>query len=148
MKKEKSKGGRPTKYRKEFCETAIECGKQGMGKAEIAAELGICRDTIRIWAKENKEFSASIKRAYLEALAWWERKGREATFGQVHNFQSTSYIFQMKNRFRDEWRDSHEVKNTSRTELVISQETQDLIINASSAAQDVEAPESFKQNEA
>ncbi|MEJ6568572.1 MAG: hypothetical protein QNL80_06870 [Akkermansiaceae bacterium] len=79
--------------------------QEGKGKAEIACALGICRDTLHDWAKTKPEFSDAIKRAYEEALAWWEKRGREATFGEVKGFNATSYIFQMKNRFKDDWRD-------------------------------------------
>ena len=40
--------------------------------------------------------------------AWWERQGRLATFGHIEGFNATSYIFQMKNRFRADCRDRHD----------------------------------------
>ena len=49
-------GGRPTKYKPEFCEIAIECGKQGMGKAEIASKLGVVRETLWDWGNKKPEF--------------------------------------------------------------------------------------------
>ncbi len=88
--------------------------KEGMGKAEIASNLGVSRETLHEWTKSKPEFSDAIKRAYEEALAWWEREGRKATFGGIKGFNSTSYIFQMKNRFKDDWRDKidHNVEFT------------------------------------
>jgi len=106
---EKRKVGRPTKYTPEMCDTVIECGKRGMGKCEMAVELDIAYDTFDRWQNENKEFSDAVKAAMRQCQAWWERKGREATFGEVDNFNATSYIFQMKNRFRADWNDT--VKN-------------------------------------
>jgi len=60
---------------------------------------------------------------------WWESKGREATFGGVPNFNATSFIFNMKNRFPADWRDKqdHEltgaqggpIKTDSRFEIVL-----------------------------
>lgn len=107
-------GGRPTKYRKEFCEIVVACGKEGKGLAEIASELGVVRDTVYRWTKQHAEFSDAIKRAYEAGLAWWEQKGRDATFGKIPGFNATSYIFQMKNRFKDDWRDKidHDVEFT------------------------------------
>ena len=106
--------GRPTKYKTEFCQSVIELAKEGKGKAELACALGISRETMNEWTKSKPEFSDAIKKAYEEALAWWERKGREATFGGIPGFQSTAYIFQMKNRFKDDWRDKidHDVEFT------------------------------------
>jgi len=117
-------GGRPTKYKPEFCEIAIECGKQGMGKAEIASKLGVVRETLWDWGNKKPEFSNALKRAYEEGLSWWERKGREATFGGVEGFNSTSYIFQMKNRFKEDWRDKHDhsVEVSGEIEIVIGGE--------------------------
>ena len=95
-----------------------------MGKAEIAAELGVTRDTLWRWGNEKEEFSDALKVAYEAGLAWWERKGREATFGGVEGFNATSYIFQMKNRFREDWKDKHDhqVDLTGSVEIVIGGE--------------------------
>lgn len=99
---------RPSKYDPAMCEVVIECGKQGMTVAEMAAELDICRDTFNEWRNEKKEFSDAVKRGLGFAQAWWEQRGRQHTFKQ-DGFNATSYIFQMKNRFRDEWSDRKEM---------------------------------------
>ena len=104
--------GRPTKYTPQMCEDLIEAGKQGMGKAEMAAHIGIHRDTLNDWGKNNPEFSAALKEAVSQSQAWWERKGREGATGEVDGFNSTAWIFNMKNRFREDWRDKHEVEAT------------------------------------
>lgn len=103
--------GRPTKYKPEFCETVIECGEQGMGRAEMARELGIDRATLADWVSSKPEFSRAVKEALDASQAWWERKGRSATFGGEDGFNATSFIFNMKNRFPEDWRDKHEVDN-------------------------------------
>lgn len=101
--------GRPTKYDPKMCETVIELGKEGMSKCEIGVNLDISHDTFCRWQKENADFSEAVKEAMRYSQAWWEAKGRQATFGGVDGFNATSYIFNMKNRFRDEWNDT--VKN-------------------------------------
>lgn len=109
----KGPGGRPSKYDPAMCARAIECGKEGMTLAEIAADLEIDRSTLAAWQEEKPEFSRAIKAAIDQAQAWWERQGRIATFGGVDGFNATSYIFQMKNRFRDDWADRKEVDHQS-----------------------------------
>jgi len=99
------KRGRKTKYRPQMCDTVIECGRRGMGLAEIAAELGVTRDTLWRWRGEHQDFSNAINAARDLALAWWEARGREGTFGEIPGYNSTSYIFQMCNRFRGDWSD-------------------------------------------
>jgi transposase len=101
--------GRPTKYLPEMCERVVEFGKLGMSKCEMEAELEIAHDTFNRWQKEIPEFSDAVRQAVRHSQAWWERKGREATFGGVDGYNATSYIFQMKNRFREDWNDT--VKN-------------------------------------
>lgn len=109
----KGPGGRPTKYRPEFCDTVIACGKEGMGLAEMAAELGIHYTTFLAWQDEKPEFSNAVKEARRQSQAWWERQGRLATFGGVDGFNATSYIFQMKNRFREDWADRREMDHSN-----------------------------------
>ena len=109
----KGPGGRPTKYRPEFCEQVIECGEQGMGLAEMASELDIHYSTFQAWQDEKPEFSEAVKEARRQSQAWWERQGRLATFGGVDGFNATSYIFQMKNRFREDWADRREMDHSN-----------------------------------
>jgi acyl CoA:acetate/3-ketoacid CoA transferase len=50
--KNKHPGGRPTSYRTEYCEKVIELGKEGYGKAEIAAGLDVERKTLDNWSND------------------------------------------------------------------------------------------------
>ena len=99
-------GGRPTKYDPAMCETVIECGKEGKTLAEMAAAIDVDRATLNDWRNQHPEFSSAVKRGLDLAQAWWESQGRVATFGGVDGYNATSYIFQMKNRFRDDWNDT------------------------------------------
>lgn len=103
--------GRPTKYRAEMCKEVVELGKEGASLHEIALQLDIHYDTLNEWRKEKPEFSEAIKKAQANAQGWWEQKGRLATIGQVDNFNATAFIFNMKNRFKEDWRDKQEVEN-------------------------------------
>jgi len=89
-----------------MCEMVIAMGEDGKTLAGMADALDVSRDTVNEWRKEYPEFSAAVKRALEKAQAWWEEQGRIATFGGTEGFNATSYIFQMKNRFRDEWNDT------------------------------------------
>jgi hypothetical protein len=105
--------GRPTKYKPEFCDIVIKCGREGMGKAEMAAQLEIAYSNFDIWQHEHPEFQDAVKEAVRQSQAWWERQGRLATFGSIPGFNATSYIFQMKNRFKEDWREKQDVDVTS-----------------------------------
>lgn len=104
--------GRPSKFTESMCDRVIELGKTGAGRAEMASDIGISRETWNDWLDKesprfNEAFSDAVKVALYESQAWWERKGREATFDSK-DFSATSYIFQMKNRFKDDWADRTE----------------------------------------
>lgn len=118
--------GRPTKYRPEMCETVIECGKQGMGKLETCLELDIDYTTFEAWQDKHPEFSKAVKAAQRHSQGWWERKGREATFGGVDGFNATSYIFNMKNRFKEDWRDKHELEHSGGLTVTLESDAENL----------------------
>lgn len=111
-------GGRPSKYKPEFADLVVKLGSEGKTLAEMAAGIGVDRSTLDDWVKQNPEFSRAVKAGLDAAQAWWEEKGRDATFGAYPGFNATSYIFQMKNRFKEDWRDKVEQETTGSTEVV------------------------------
>lgn len=98
--------GRPSKYDPSFCAIVIAAGEQGKTLAGMAEDLDIDRDTLNRWRDAHPEFCRAVKRGLQKAQAWWEDQGRVATFGGIDGFNATSYIFQMKNRFREDWNDT------------------------------------------
>jgi hypothetical protein len=107
----KSKGGRPSKYQPEFCQTIIELGKEGASKAEMALACDIHRDTFDEWTRTIPEFSDAAYKARMESQVFWERKGRNGC-ERGHGFNGQTYQFLMKNMFRDDYRDKQEVEHT------------------------------------
>ena len=107
-------GGRPTKYRQEMCNQAIEFMSKGFSKAETSAELGISRETFNQWEKSNAEFSDAIKEGENQSALWWSKMGMAGMTGKIPGFNATVWIFNMKNRHG--WADKTEnVNNTSIT---------------------------------
>lgn len=107
--------GRPTKYDQSFCARVIDLGAQGKSKAQIAADLCVTRETVDIWAKTHRDFSDAIKAAYDLSLAWWENAGQFNMTRQ--GFNATAFIFQMKNRFRDDYKDASVVEQIHRRDV-------------------------------
>lgn len=101
-----AKMGRPTKYRPEMCGKVVEMMKEGMAKVEVAARLGIDRDTIKEWRKTNEDFSAALKKGEELSEAWWLAKGRVNL--ENREFNSTLWYMNMKNRHG--WSDKVEKK--------------------------------------
>lgn len=102
--------GRPTDYKSEYCQKVIDFGKEGMSKAEMCLELDVARSTFDLWEKTHIEFSEAVSDAIEFSEGWWAKSGRKATFNS-EGFNATSYIFNMKNRFRNNWNDKTEVDN-------------------------------------
>lgn len=111
--KEKNKGGRPTKYQSDFPERALELFKVGASKAEICMRLEIGFDAFQYYQDDHPEFFEAVKKGVHISQGWWEMKGRQATMGGVEGFNATSFIFNMKNRFRKDWNDRKEVDHSS-----------------------------------
>lgn len=102
--------GRPTRYRAELCGLVIALGSEGKSAAQIAAGLGISRQCWYEWIEAHEAFGDAVKQAAFLAQAWWEDQGqRGITMGK--EFNAASWIFQMKNRFRDDYRDTQERKH-------------------------------------
>jgi transposase len=95
-------GGRPSKYKKEYCSRAIELLSEGKSVIQIAAELNVSRDTIYEWQKAHPEFSDSIKKGMAKSEAFWEHVLQGAASGLV-SANSAALIFLLKNRFQ--WKD-------------------------------------------
>lgn len=105
--------GRPSKYNPEFCDVVIAVGEQGDTIAAMAEACGVHKQTLHDWADAHPEFSTAVKRGLQKAQVWWEQKGKEMAVGDLDAGNPTTYIFNMKNRFKEDWRDKHEVDNIS-----------------------------------
>lgn len=113
---EVAKRGRPSEYDPEYCEFVIDMGREGKSKAQMAAGLGISRQCMNEWEKQHKDFGDAVKAAQDLALAWWETAGQMNMIRQ--GFNATAFIFQMKNRFRADYRDATEVTGKDGADLI------------------------------
>ena len=104
--KEKPAGyvfGRPSVYRDEFCERIIELGKLGYSQAQMAAALGVAKQTITDWAKSRSDFSDALTLARTFSQSWWE--GKAQTGLEDRNFNAGIWDKSVKSRFRDDYTD-------------------------------------------
>lgn len=103
--------GRPTKYKQEYCQRAIEYLKEGYSVTALAGHFGVARSTVFRWAEENPEFSDALKTGQALAAEWWENALRHVVLTGEGN--ASAAIFGVKNRSREEWRDKVEQDHTS-----------------------------------
>jgi transposase-like protein len=108
-------GGRPTKYKKQYCSRVIELFSEGKSIVQIAAELDVSRDTIYQWQKEHPEFSDTIKKGMAKSEAYWEHLLQGGAAGLV-TINSAALIFLLKNRFH--WKDRSEQEISGGLQLI------------------------------
>lgn len=94
-------GGRPSDYLPEFCERVIELGRMGKSKAQIAADLDVCRNTLDNWATVHPEFLNALTRARDFAQAWWEDKAQTGL--ETSGFNASLWSRSMAARFPDDY---------------------------------------------
>lgn len=98
--------GRPSDYDPIYCDRVIEWGKDGKSITWMAAEIGVCKDTVYEWIKVHPAFSDAIKRAKVFCQRWWEDAGQVGMTSD--KFNSAVWAKNMAARFRDEWTDRQE----------------------------------------
>ena len=103
--------GRPTKYDPKYCQEAINFMANGFSPKALAAHLKTDYTTIYEWAKVHPEFSHALKEAQAASALWWEQRLMENADSGKGN--ASSCIFGVKNRSQEQWKDRHEVDNTS-----------------------------------
>lgn len=61
------------KFKFEFCKEVVELGKQGKTVSQMAAHIGVSRQTLYNWCKESEPFAAALDLAKTYTLAHHEQ---------------------------------------------------------------------------
>lgn len=112
----KTKTGRPTLYKPEFCQMLIDHMAQGKSMKSFGPKIGVIEDTLYRWVKEIPQFSESYKIALSHNYSYWEDVGINQAEGKISG-SAAAYIFNMKNRFG--WTDKQESHNTTTINITI-----------------------------
>ena len=88
--------GRPTKYRKAYCQQIIDHMSEGYSIEAFAGKLGISKNTLYDWLKLHEDFADAKQVGTSASQLWWETAGRKGMFTPA--FSSSVWIFNMKNR--------------------------------------------------
>jgi hypothetical protein len=94
--------GRPTKFKREYCEMLITHMSAGFSFESFAGVINVNQDTLHEWAKKHKNFSESKEMAFSKCRLFWENIGIQVCLGRSQ-INASIWIFNMKNRFG--WRD-------------------------------------------
>ena len=113
MTEEKRPVGRPTLYDPALCDKVIELGKLGKSVEQIASILGFSLRTFYIWRDAHEEFLHAMEDAKQYEQYWWEEQMQLAATGENPDANATLFIFNMKNRFHQDWKDNRQLDHTS-----------------------------------
>ena len=107
----KKKTGRPTKFSEENQKIALAAYKYGATDAQVAEDIGVTITTIQNWKIAHPEFFDTLKTAKAIADAQVEQslfKRAKGYIGVDKEFPPdvTACIFWLKNRNKQEWRDT------------------------------------------
>lgn len=106
--KGKGPGGRPSKYKPEYCQLLIDHCAKGYSYDAFAGSVGVDVDTLYEWEKVHAEYSEAKKIAWSKSRHFWENIGLHGMTGKIPGFVSAVWIFNMKNRFK--WHDNVKIE--------------------------------------
>lgn len=112
--KEPSKGGRPSSYKEEYAEQALQLSRLGATDKEMAIFFDVAESTFNKWKLDYPKFSESLKEGKLLSDARVSTALYTRAIGYELNDKhyppdTTACIFWLKNRQPDKWRDKTEV---------------------------------------
>lgn len=106
--------GRPTVYKPEFCQLAIDIMKKGGAKCEVAAAMYVSEDTFYKWVKKYPDFSEAVSIGQSLSEAYWTKLGRDNVITKFKgdSLNAGVYGLHMKNRFNwsDKNKTTHELE--------------------------------------
>jgi transposase-like protein len=135
---EKRPVGRPRiEFKPEYCDLVETEMASGFSFEACAGAIGICKQTLYSWVDQYPEFLDAKRRGTELNRRFWEKLGVDHIINVSESVRegkdqittskslnSAVWIFNMKNRFRDEWRDKqevdHSVKNGEKPPMALS----------------------------
>lgn len=122
--------GAPSKYKARFCRMLLAHMAGGLSFESFAGVVGVTNQTLYNWCDAHPDFLDTKKRAWELSRLWWEQLGIQGVQGLgpevlrkrkidsegkieeeygAAQFNPTTWIFTMCNRFKEEWRQRNEV---------------------------------------
>lgn len=102
----KTKLGRPTLYKPEYCDAIVDIMAEGYSLEAAAAKLNVNVRSIYEWQSKYEDFSQAINIGRVKALAWWEDRARDASQGAPGSSQIISLGLRNRSRAASGWVDT------------------------------------------
>jgi len=105
-----NEGGRESDYNESFCIKLINHMADGLSFESFSGEVGCCPKTLHNWKDKHKEFLHSYHIGLGKSLLWWEKimKTNLVYSQQGKRIDPRMWEFNMKNRFKEYWKDKTE----------------------------------------
>lgn len=110
-------GGRPSLYRPEYCQQAVDHMATGASIASFAGEIGVARRTITNWEREYPDFAEAVEIGKAKLAAWWEGQARNIATGGGGPGAASMCQFAMKNLAPEDWKDRSTHEHVGRVGL-------------------------------
>lgn len=106
-----------------MADTLIEMMKEGTSLTEVALAIGINRDTMYKWCKEdgryfNYEFSDAVSGGKCFSQAWWEPQARVNLYNRKFNYHA--WGLNMRMRFPKDWSEKRYIKQDVQQTFTLS----------------------------
>lgn len=107
---ERRKTGRPSLYDPVYCDDVVAWGNLGWEIVEMAAAIGVRRQTLYDWAEKEPAFSDALARAREAAEAFHANRIRQQSALPAKETNLSAYLSYMGRRFK-EWRERQEIEH-------------------------------------
>lgn len=115
----KHPGGRPPKYKKEYCDMLVSHMAEGLSFESFAGILSTTKETLYNWVEKYPEFLYSKRVGTQKCRIYYEKAGIQGMTAKIPFFNDRIWRLQMINRFRDEWIDSTKTENKNENNTTI-----------------------------
>lgn len=97
-----------SKYKVEYCQGLIDHMAAGLSWQCFCGVIGVALATTKLWLEKHSEFAEAKAIGEGQARLYWEKLGKIGVLGKIKDFNSSVFIFTMKNRF--DWTDRTDLK--------------------------------------
>lgn len=104
--------GRPTGYKDEYNQMLSDHMAGGLSFESFGGVVDVARDTLYQWLERHEGFSDAHKIGRQKQIRFWESVGRDGVMGKIKGFNVVGWLFNMKCRFRDNWREDSQGATT------------------------------------
>jgi len=110
--------GRPTLYKKEYCQMLIDHMESGLSFMSFAGVVSVSYDTVHEWAKIHSDFSVAKGQGRSKQLLWDEKLLNKGSEGKQRGYNAAAHKWKMANAHK--WTDR--VEHTERAPKNMSDE--------------------------